>query len=313
MDRFMAMETFISVIETGSFSGGARRMKVGQPAVSKTIAQLEGKLAVRLFVRTTRGLTPTEAGQRFYERAKHAIEAAEEAELQARGAGASLSGTLRVYAGVTFARLHIVPAIAEFLAEHPELRLDVVLDDRKVDLLEEGIDVALRMGRVKDSGAMTARKIAESPRLVLGTPPYFATSGVPATPADLRTHQSVIYDQRGVGGTDWTFRRGGAEVDVTVTGRLHISAAEGVRAAVLAHAGFAIASQWMFAPELKSGAVKAVLTEWYSRQRQTPSRRSAHVAPSSSPVLSMPPIIAAQHWQRDGPQTGHRVYGELLI
>ena len=160
MDRFMAMETFISVIETGSFSGGARRMKVGQPAVSKTIAQLEAKLAVRLFVRTTRGLTPTEAGQRFYERAKNAIEAAEDAEFQARGAGASLSGTLRVYAGVTFARLHIVPVIPEFLAEHPELRLDVVLDDRKVDLLEEGIDVALRMGRVKDSGAMTAQKIA---------------------------------------------------------------------------------------------------------------------------------------------------------
>ena len=136
MDRFMAMETFISVIETGSFSGGARRMKVGQPAVSKTIAQLEAKLAVRLFVRTTRGLTPTEAGQRFYERAKNAIEAAEDAEFQARGAGASLSGTLRVYAGVTFARLHIVPVIPEFLAEHPELRLDVVLDDRKVDLLQ---------------------------------------------------------------------------------------------------------------------------------------------------------------------------------
>ena len=137
-----------------------------------------------------------------------------------------------------------------------------MLDDRKADLLEEGIDVALRMGRVKDSGAMTARKIAESARLVLGTPTYFATAGVPATPADLRTHQSVIYDQRGVGGTDWTFRRGGAEVEVTATGRLRISAAEGVRAAVLADAGFAIASQWMFAPELKSGAVKAVLTEW---------------------------------------------------
>jgi DNA-binding transcriptional LysR family regulator len=261
MDRFTAMETFISVIETGSFSGGARRMKVGQPAVSKTIAQLESKLGVRLFVRTTRGLTPTEAGQRFYERAKSAIEAADDAELQARGEGAGLTGMLRVCAGITFARLHIVPAIPAFLAQHPGLRLDVVLDDRKVDLLEEGIDVALRMGGVREPGAMTARKIAENPRLVLGTPTYFAAAGVPATPADLRTHESVIYDQR-VGGTDWEFKRGSAAVDVTVSGRLRISAAEGVRAAVLAHAGFAIASEWMFAPELKSGSIRAVLTEW---------------------------------------------------
>ena len=261
MDRWTAMETLISVIETGSFSGGARRMKVGQPAVSKTVAQLESRLGVRLFVRTTHGLNPTEAGQRFYERAKSAIEAAEDAELQARGEGVGFSGMLRVCAGVTFARLHIVPAIPAFLAQHPDLRLDVVLDDRKVDLLEEGIDVALRMGRVRDSGAMTARKIAESARLVLGTPTYFATAGVPATPADLRARESVIYDQR-VGGTDWTFKRGSAETEVTVSGRLSITAAEGVRAAVLAHAGFAIASEWMFAPELKSGAVRAVLTEW---------------------------------------------------
>jgi DNA-binding transcriptional LysR family regulator len=122
MDRFTAMETFISVIETGSFSAGARRMKVGQPAVSKAIAQLESKLGVRLFVHSTRGLTPTEAGQRFYEPAKAAIEAAEDAEVRARGTGTSLSGTLRVCAVVTFSRIHIVPALRSFLAEHPEMR-----------------------------------------------------------------------------------------------------------------------------------------------------------------------------------------------
>ena len=109
MDRLTAMETFVSVIETGSFSAGARRINVGQPAVSKSIAQLEAKLGVPLFVRSTRGLTPTEAGQRFYERAKAAIDTAEDAEAQARGTGTSLSGTLRVCAPVTFARLHIVP------------------------------------------------------------------------------------------------------------------------------------------------------------------------------------------------------------
>ena len=170
MDRLTAMATFVSVVEAGSFSSGARRMKVGQPAVSKSIAQLESRLGVRLFVRTTRGLTATEAGQRFYERAKAALDAADEAEEQARGAGASLSGTLRVSAPVTFARLHVVPAVNAFLARHTALHLDLVLDDRPTDLLAEGIDVALRLGVLDDTGAMTARKIGESARRVIATP-----------------------------------------------------------------------------------------------------------------------------------------------
>jgi DNA-binding transcriptional LysR family regulator len=261
MDRFTAMETFISVIETGSFSAGARRMKVGQPAVSKAIAQLESKLGVRLFVRSTRGLTPTEAGQRFYERAKAAVEAAEDAEAQARGTGTSLSGALRVCADVTFSRIHIVPGLRSFLAEHPEMRLDLVLTDRGVDLRAERIDLALRLSTLDDVGALTARKIGECPRRVLGTPAYFRRMGVPAAPVDLHAHEAVIYDHR-TGGTEWTFQRGSAEVVVTVSGRMRITAAEGVRAAVLADAGLTVASEWMFAPELKSGAVRPVLTEW---------------------------------------------------
>src|SRR5262245_35919894 len=261
MDRLTAMATFVSVIEAGSFSGAARRMNVGQPAVSKSIAQLESQLSVRLFVRTTRGLTPTEAGKRFYERAKAVIAAADDAENQARGVDASLSGTLRVSAPVTFARLHVVPAVHTFLARHPELRLDLVLDDRRTDLLAEGIDVALRLGVLDDAGAMTARKIGESPRRVIATPNYFTTAGVPRTPADLSAHETIIYDQQS-GGTRWTFTRGNSELAVKVSGRMRISAAEGVREAVLAGAGLTIASEWMFAPELKSGAVRAVLTDW---------------------------------------------------
>src|SRR5438445_12199423 len=143
MDRCTAMETFISVIETGSFSGGGRRMNVGQPAVSKTIAQLESKLGVPLFVRPTRGLTPTEAGQRFYERAKAAIDAAEDAEVQARGTGTSLIGTLRVCAPVTFARLHVVPALTTFLAQHPEMHLDLLLTVRGFDKLADRLSLRL--------------------------------------------------------------------------------------------------------------------------------------------------------------------------
>ncbi len=262
MDRFASMETLALVIETGSFSSAARRLGVGQPAISKTIAQLEDRLGVKLLTRSTRGLTPTEAGLNFYERAKRALEEAEEAELAARGAGAGLTGKLRVCAAVTFARLHLVPHLPAFLARHPDLELEVVLDDRQIDLVQEGIDVALRMGAMSDS-ALTARKIGECPRAVLGTAAYFARRGEPTTPGELIAHEAVVYVQTAAATGDvWTFRRDGSDLAVTVKGRMRFSAAEGVRAAVLADAGVTIASHWMFAPELASGAVKAVLTDW---------------------------------------------------
>ena len=260
MDRLTAMETFVCVVESGSFSAAARLLNVGQPAVSKTIALLEERLSVRLLLRSTRGLMPTEAGQAFFARAKRAIEEAEEAEIAARGAGSNLSGRLRVCAAVTFARLHIVPAIGRFLEAHPDLNVDMVLDDRNVDLLEEGIDIALRMGRLEDS-SMTARKIGEVPRLVVGTPAYFKRAGIPASPADLSSHQAIVYNQRGGGGA-WTFRRESSEVAVVVSGRVATTAAEGIRAAVLANLGLAVVSEWMFSPELKSGEVCPVLNDW---------------------------------------------------
>ena len=258
MDRFAAMETFIRVVETGSFSAAARRLNVGQPAVSKSVAQLEARLGVRLLMRSTRGLSPTEAGQKFYERAKRAVEEADEAEIDARGAGAGLTGRLRVSAAVTFARLHIVPRLPTFLAAHPGLTMDVVLDDRVIDLVEDGIDVSLRMGELADS-SLTARRLATARRLVLGAPSYFERRGEPATPAELIGHDAVIYTQ---GGETWSFRRGGSEASVSVSGRLRLSAAEGVREAVLAGMGLTIASEWMFGPELASGALRPVLTDW---------------------------------------------------
>jgi len=260
MDRLNAMETFVNVVEAGSFSGAARRLEVGQPAVSKTVAQLEERLGVRLLLRSTRGLTPTEAGQRFYERALRAIGEADEADRSARGAGHELSGPLRISAALTFARLRILPRLKPFLDRHPQLSLDVVLDDRHIDMLEEGIDVALRMGALSDSG-MTARKIAQGARSVIATPAYLAAHGVPAGPADLSRHATVIYG-RGSGGTTWSFRRGADEVTVTVSGRIKVNAAEGVRAAVLADMGLAISSEWMFEPELASGELVRVLTDW---------------------------------------------------
>jgi DNA-binding transcriptional LysR family regulator len=260
MDRLAAMQAFVRVVEAGSFSAAARALNMGQPAISKTVAQLEARLGVRLLMRSTQGLAPTDAGQSFYERAKRSIVEADEAEAVARGAGKGLTGRLRISAGVTFARLHIVPRLPKFLAAHPGLTLDVVLDDRIIDLIAEGVDVALRMGSLADSTSLSARKLASGPHYVLGTPAYFARSGVPATPAELAGHAAVIYTQQGAG--TWCFRQGATEVSVTVSGPLRVSAAEGVRAAVLADMGLTIASAWMFGPELESGAVQRVLTNW---------------------------------------------------
>jgi DNA-binding transcriptional LysR family regulator len=255
------MEIFVCVVESGSFSAAARLLNVGQPAVSKSIALLEERLSVRLLLRSTRGLTPTEAGQAYYERARRVIEEADEADLAARGAGSSLTGRLRISAAVTFARLHIVPAIGRFLYAHPGLNVDLVLDDRNVDLLEEGVDIALRMGQLEDS-SMTARKIGEVPRMVVGTPAYFERAGVPASPAELTSHEAILYNQRGGGGT-WTFRRENTDVAVVVSGRVAVTAAEGIRAAVLADLGLAVVSEWMFSPELKNGEVRSVLSDWH--------------------------------------------------
>src|ERR1700761_9061246 len=128
MDRLSATEAFVRVVETGSFSGAARQLRIGQPAVSKAIAQIEGRLGVRLLIRTTHGLSPAESGQNFYERAKRAMAEVEGADLAARGAWAGLSGRLRVCPAVTFARLHVMPQLPAFLEQHPSLDVDVVLD-----------------------------------------------------------------------------------------------------------------------------------------------------------------------------------------
>jgi DNA-binding transcriptional LysR family regulator len=260
MDRHLAMETFVRVVDTGSFSAAASQMSVGQPAVSKAIAQLEEWLGVRLLLRSTRSLTPTEAGTNFYVRAKRSIEEAEEAVLAARGAGAALSGKLRIAASVCFGRLHIMRQLDRFLEKHPELEIDMVLDDRPINLVEEGIDVAFRSGSLADS-TLVARKLGQARRLVMATPKYFAKHGEPKSPAELIAHQTVIYTPDG-GGVSWTFRQASVETSVAVGGRLKVTAAEGLREAVFAHLGIAITSEWNFAPELASGIVKAVLNDW---------------------------------------------------
>jgi len=261
MDRLTLMETFVCTVETGSFSAAARRLDVGQPAVSKAIAQLEERLQTRLLLRSTRGLTTTEAGQAYYESARRAIAMVDEADGAARGVSADLVGKLRVCAAVTFARLHVIPHIKRFLDRHPALEVEVMLDDRQIDLLEYGVDVALRMGSLGDS-SMTARRIATGRRMVVAAPAYLVGRGAPRIPADLAQHEAVVYLADSGGATTWSFERDSTALSVTVSGHLRVNAAEGVRAAVCAGVGVAIASEWMFAPELASGSVEQLLPEW---------------------------------------------------
>jgi DNA-binding transcriptional LysR family regulator len=260
MDRWQAMETLVHVVEAGSFSAAARRLNVGQPRVSKIVAQLETDLGVQLLLRSNRGLAPTVAGLAYFEGARRALDAAADADSSARGASDGLAGKLIVSAPVTFARLHVMPHLQSFLDAHPQLQLEVVLDDRNIDLLEAGVDVSLRLGTLSDSD-MTARRIGRSPRVVLATPAYFERYGEPQQPSELAHHQAIVYDRPGSGAA-CLFQCGEMQAPVSLAGRLRVSAAEGVRTAVLAGMGLAVASEWMFGPELASGEVRRTMGDW---------------------------------------------------
>jgi DNA-binding transcriptional LysR family regulator len=260
MDRLAALEMFVRVVDTGSFSAVARHQRIGQPAVSKAVVQLEEWLGVSLLMRSTRNVVPTEAGRIFYERAKRMIEEADEAVVAARASASGLSGKLRVSTSVFFGRLHVIPQLSAFLAEHPDLDVELVLDDRVVDLVNEGVDVALRIGPMPDSN-MTARRIAEGRRVVVATPAYLQRHGTPMFPGELIGHQTVIYTGGG-GDQVCTFRKGNEEVSVVLQGRLKVTAAEGLRQAVNCDLGLGLCSEWAFSPELRSGRLVEILEDW---------------------------------------------------
>lgn len=260
MDRLVAMKQFATVVEAGSFSAAARRLNMGQPAVSKAIANLEEYLGVRLLTRTTRAQHLTEAGQRYYERARIVLDEADEAESAAREAATSLAGRLRLAAPPTYAALHMLPRLSEFLDAHPDLTIDLILDDRWVDLIEEGVDLAIRLGKPADS-SLIARRLGTSQRLLVASRAYLDRMGAPGTPEDLLAHRTIAYSQF-EGPTAWSFTRGTAAVSIAVQPTLRVSAAEGMRSCILSGLGIGMGSRLMFTPELAAGTVRPVLTEW---------------------------------------------------
>lgn len=260
MDRLAVLQIFATVMEAGSFSSAARQLDMGQPAVSKAIAQLEERLHTRLFLRNTHGLSSTEAARAFYEHARQALAQLEAAEQAARGEGAALTGLLRVTAPVTFSRMQVIPHLPRFFAAHPGLRMDLVQDDRPVDLLREGVDMALRIGALDDS-SMTARHLARTDRILVGSRDYLERHGTPTSPGSLTEHSFVLYTHGGVT-RELAFQGAKETQRVTVKGPLCVSAAEGLRAAVLAGVGLAVTSRWVFRDELLTREVLSLLPDW---------------------------------------------------
>jgi DNA-binding transcriptional LysR family regulator len=260
IDRLAAMEVFVRVVDATSFSAAATQLGIGQPAVSKTVAQLEERLGVRLLVRTTRSLNLTDVGRTFYDNAKRAIDGVNAAERLARGEG-GLSGTLRISAPVCFSRIHVMPRLPEFLAQHPTVDIDMIVNDRFVNLAEERIDLALRTGRLTDS-SLTARKIGVARARVMASARYWKAHGLPETPEDLLGHECVILQRNGRLVDEWRFRRDAAECSMKMSGRLKVNAAEAMRDAVLSGLGFAVVSEWLFTPELASGVIESALDGW---------------------------------------------------
>ena len=260
MDRLDAMRLFVRVVETGSFSAVAREANIGQPAVSKQIAALEEHLRARLLHRTSRTLSLTEAGQIYYEAAVRLLSDLDDTE-QAVGRGQTQpSGLLRVALSAGFGRLVVAPLLPSFHARYPDIVTDLIVSDRYVDLVEDGIDLAIRLGELDDSSVI-ARRIGVSPRVTVATPGYLERTGAPATPHDLDRHACVAFTfQRRP--QDWVFLGPGDPIRHAPKGPVRANDAENIRAAVLAGVGLAQAPRWLFYAELLSGEVREVLSDY---------------------------------------------------
>jgi LysR family transcriptional regulator for bpeEF and oprC len=254
MDRFLLMHSFARVVETGSFSAVARELGTGQPNVSRYIAALERHLGTRLLHRSTRKLTLTPEGERYYTETRRVIDAITEAESNARGEDVP-QGLLRVACPTVLGRSHILPQVKAILAQFPEMEIDLHIGDRYIDLVEEGIDLAIRIGTLKDS-ALKARRIGAAERLCVASSEYLAEHPAPTHPNDLRNHNCILYTLSSAGST-WSFR----DVDVVVRGRFRVNTPDGIRSAVLDGMGIAYAPAWLFEDALADRRVRSLLIE----------------------------------------------------
>ena len=258
MDRLDAMQMYLRVVETGSFTQVARELGTTQPTVTKQIAALEARLQVRLLNRNTRGVSLTEAGALYYERCQAITRDVAEAESLLRAPQTRMQGSLRIGSSVAFGRRVLIPLALQFMRLHPQVQVDLSFEDRYTDLVATGIDVALRLGKLADS-SLGARALGVNPWVLVASPAYLRSHGTPRRPQELTEHATLIYSS--VQGNDlWRLRNASGEpVSVPVTGRLRSNNLSALLAASRSHMGIAALPRYVAHDSLQAGRVVEVL------------------------------------------------------
>lgn len=259
------MAIFARVVEAGSFSEAARRIGSSRSAVSKAVAKLEKSLGAHLLNRTTRHLSLTEIGAAVAEHCSRILDEATEAEKLVGSLNSEARGVLRVSASVAFGTLHVAPALARFLPRHPELKIDLSITDRWVNLAEEGYDVVIHVTGDPQPN-LVARPLAPVRRKLCATPDYFRRKGVPQTPADLVAHDCLDYTRSGEAGR-WRFTGPEGEIAVSVNGPLHVDDDEALSQAVLGGLGVGLLPTFIIGKDLQNGSLQAVLSEYIPVER----------------------------------------------
>jgi len=260
MDTLLAMSVFRRVVESGSFSAVASETNLTQPTVSKHVAALEQKLGSKLLKRSSRQLRLTESGKEYYQRCVQILDAISEAEAHVRHEQTQITGTLRLSTPIAYGRLQVIPHMRKFLAQHPGLKLDLILDDRTIDLVKEGVDLAVRMGPLSES-SLIATKIGDCPRIAVASPDYLADHGEPKTLSDLEAHDCLVFALHPAGNV-WTFNGKEGIEKIQVSGRFSANNPDAIREAVLSGLGIAIIPLWMVADYIDRGYLKAVLKDY---------------------------------------------------
>jgi len=261
MDRLANMEAFVRVAETGSFSEAARRLRTSKSLVSRQVAALEAELGVRLIHRTTRSLTLTEEGRGYHGEVVRILAEIQDANMSVSRMQTTPRGRLKVNAPMSFGFLHLAPALPDFLARFPEVELDLILNDRYVDVVDEGFDLAVRIGRLADS-TLVARKLAPMRPVVCASPRYLNQHGVPTAPADLRQHQCLCYSTNALT-SEWRFVTGdGQPLMVQTKGRLSANNGDALRIAALQGLGLAYLPSFIIGGDLQAGTLVSVLTSY---------------------------------------------------
>ena len=260
MDRFYELDAFISVVEAGGFSAAARRMGASQSAVSKAVGALEQRLGVALFNRSTRSVTLTDHGQSYYDRIKPLIGEMDEADSDLTSHSQAVSGPVRIATASTFGRLHVLPLIPIVLSLNPGLEIDLVLSDSVRDMVEDRIDLAIRVGPVNDVDSIV-KHIASTPLVCVGSRRYFEQHGTPKEPSELADHNCLLYGGL-VESSNWPFHGPDGRFSVAVRGNLSSNSVETVRSAVLAGVGIGLFAKVSLAEELKHPDVVTILNDF---------------------------------------------------